>query len=1005
MSALGRAALAAALVAAASPEPAGSLAPPVSAWRAFDAGAGGFVEAGPGARLFRPEGGAASLGVRGRGSGSVFWRSPDLELEPGGTYVFRFRARGSGSGLIVSGPPSVNHDFRPPPDWESLAFAFRLPDGDRGGFLRLGHWELDGEVLFRDPELVPARVVHRAFEGGLVLGAGERLEAGTYVDAHALGWEGTTIHRTLFRQRAQFNTHRWVFGPGSEVVYRHELPCEFREGSVLLNVNYRAGGALAVSASRDGETWIRAAESARLGEVAAPLPASLFPCRTVFVKLEGLGEGTNLQVDAYRFEASVAWSGPRREGKTWVVEERVLDPEVEIAPRVDGGAVVSPRPGISRERRLEVTLELDGRTVGAEAATVGPPAGGPAGETRVALPEAPVLPGGHTLCFRAAEAGRVVYLGVVAFTAGPLEERGYGSSLAGDDPSLRLWWCEGARKVARDCPPPASREGDGRGAVRVEAARGEYEPAQLVLRALEPGVVLEEVSVEDLRGPGSAIPAREVRVFEVATVRVEHPTDSAGGPGDYPDPLPPLDLPLALRAGENQALWILARVPEGIPAGEYRGALRLRTNRGRSAVPLEVRVFDFELPPATRLRGGFGLDPGLIRRYHRLRTDEELRAVYDLYLLSFLEHRVMPYSFFALDPIRLSWQGEGPARRPAVEFSAFDRAAERYLGGAGTPGGRRFNSFLLPVEGLGGGTFHSRHPGAFGGHSAGTPEYEALLSQYLGQLEGHLRERGWLDAAYVYWFDEPEPKDYPFVVDVMARLKRHAPGLRRMLTEQPEKDLIGHVEIWCGLTPEWTPERVAERRAAGEEVWWYLCTGPRAPYVGIFVEHPALEMRLWPWQSWQYGVQGILVWQTNYWTSSAAFPDSLQDPWRDPMSYVSGYDTPAGAKRFWGNGDGRFLYPPRRDPNAPGDPVVAPPISSIRWENLRDGIEDYEYLALLEELCRKRGPDDAAAREARNLLSVPEEISRDLTHFTKDPRVVLDRRRKIAEAIERLRRP
>ena len=81
-----------------------------------------------------------------------------------------------------------------------------------------------------------------------------------------------------------------------------------------------------------------------------------------------------------------------------------------------------------------------------------------------------------------------------------------------------------------------------------------------------------------------------------------------------------------------------------------------------------------------------------------------------------------------------------------------------------------------------------------------------------------------------------------------------ASGLRYdLLTEQPEPALIGNVEIWCGLTPEWTPERVRARRDAGEEVWWYICCGPKAPYVTEFIDHPGTELRLWPWQSWQYG--------------------------------------------------------------------------------------------------------------------------------------------------------
>ena len=86
--------------------------------------------------------------------------------------------------------------------------------------------------------------------------------------------------------------------------------------------------------------------------------------------------------------------------------------------------------------------------------------------------------------------------------------------------------------------------------------------------------------------------------------------------------------------------------------------------------------------------------------------------------------------------------------------------------------------------------------------------------------------------------------------------------------------------------------------------------GPTAPYLTEFIDHPGTELRLWPWQSWQYGVRGILIWATLYWSSSSAFPPpKIQDPWSDPMSYVSGYDFGLGHIGYWGNGDGRFLYP------------------------------------------------------------------------------------------------
>ena len=73
------------------------------------------------------------------------------------------------------------------------------------------------------------------------------------------------------------------------------------------------------------------------------------------------------------------------------------------------------------------------------------------------------------------------------------------------------------------------------------------------------------------------------------------------------------------------------------------------------------------------------------------------------------------------------------------------------------------------------------------------------------------------------------------------------------------------------------------------------------------------------------------------------------------MGWVSGYSTPKGAKRPWGNGDGRFMHPPQDAANAnPAGPVLDGPVDSIRWEMLCDGIEDYEYLTILERLLKAK---------------------------------------------------
>jgi hypothetical protein len=94
------------------------------------------------------------------------------------------------------------------------------------------------------------------------------------------------------------------------------------------------------------------------------------------------------------------------------------------------------------------------------------------------------------------------------------------------------------------------------------------------------------------------------------------------------------------------------------------------------------------------------------------------------------------------------------------------------------------------------------------------------------------------------------------------------------------------------------------------------------------MSHPGIEARMTPWLAWAERVDGLLHYSATDWSPN---------PWVTPN--VTGKD----------NGDGFFFYPPRKDGGnldycgQNGHRLVP----SMRWENLRDGMEDYEYLWLL----------------------------------------------------------
>ncbi|MBQ3453273.1 MAG: hypothetical protein IJG25_00240, partial [Thermoguttaceae bacterium] len=78
-------------------------------------------------------------------------------------------------------------------------------------------------------------------------------------------------------------------------------------------------------------------------------------------------------------------------------------------------------------------------------------------------------------------------------------------------------------------------------------------------------------------------------------------------------------------------------------------------------------------------------------------------------------------------------------------------------------------------------------------------------------------------------------------------------------------------------------------------------------------------------------------------------------------------------------------------------------VNSIRWEELREGIEDYEMLLTLRERfeANKSALSEENRAEIEKLFDFSD-LTTDMTHFTDDPGLILKHRARVAEAIVRL---
>ena len=963
--------------------------------------------------------GSHAIAVTGTGEDTNYWRQ-DVPFEPNQLYALEFSIRKlSGvDGTAITGPIFCNRDlWEAKDDWERVTDYFVSPDAitPDNAWVRFGQWHLDGTVLFDNVRLWVAQPVYRRF-GDIVLGEGEQIQGTTYEFEPSWASSLTNHTRPMAGHNCYFNTNRFVFGAGSHVTFYHTVPGHAQTGAaVTLSTTHYEDAPLLVEISCDGAQWQSLASLTKNADHAVfAFPAGFFPAVDIWVRLsapsaERLGQESPLgsvTLGGYRYKAELDGESLDIVGATDYVQIRQRDPEVDVA-------VVAVGAGRAAEDN-QLVLQLAGvsenrRTVRPTLSLIHPGAKPQTRTKKVRLSSEPAI---VTIPYDTALAGPYRYtlslgegspfLAKGHFTVSDLFASGYGERLPDSNDDVALWWASSGWKVSRNRPAPKDRGA----ALRISAARNERDAAQFIVRPAQPLHNLT-VTATPLHGPdGHAIPAGSIDILRVHYLQVTRPTDATSVAAPWPDPLPPLDGPVTLAAHENQPFWVRVYVPKDAPTGRYKGSIDLAADGYAATVPVDVEVFDFELPDRSTCVSAFGLSPGNVFRYQKLDDPGQRREVIDKYLQNFSDHRISPYDPAPLDDPVVTWPEVKPGDtvdpstlKVTFDWSAWDAGLEKAFNEF------HFTSIRLPVAGMGGGTFHSRVDPQLLGFAEGTPEYEALFTSYWQQLQEHLREKGWLDKGYVYWFDEPDPKDYAFVMNGFRKLEEAAPDIARMLTEQVEEGLVGGPNLWCPISNQYEHEDAEARRAHGEKFWWYVCTGPKAPYATLFLDHPATDLRVWLWQTWQRHIDGILVWQSNYWTSEAAYPDRPQNPYEDPMSWTSGYSTKAGQRLPWGNGDGRFLYPPIAAAAAnSAEPVLEGPVDSIRWEMLRDGVEDYEYLAILKQLiAEKRGTlSEKELARYTGLLEVPEVITKDMTTFTKDPAPIEARREEIAEAIERL---
>lgn len=470
----------------------------------------------------------------------------------------------------------------------------------------------------------------------------------------------------------------------------------------------------------------------------------------------------------------------------------------------------------------------------------------------------------------------------------------------------------------------------------ISAAGGEYEGFQVVIRDLTRTLDSVRCRVSELSGPEGVIPASEIKVNPVGYV--ETTVESKQYPsslGWWPDPLLEMQ-EFPVDSGEVQPVWITVHVPRGTARGAYRGRVEVTCDGGgRAVLPVTVNVRGFDLPEKRSIKTLTWVKP--VRGTFPFQADKDK----DIEVLLEERKKLLPYYDILLEHYL------GPGGRLDLTEETLQYCMDRGM-----------NCFILEnIRSLKRTKKLDYNPG-----------YVDSLSARLHKYVERFGPRGWLTdgTAYVYNYDEVDRAHWPLAKKMYRLVKGISPDLKVIqCLNIPEgvRAMAGFADTWDVYIQHYDSTGVDERVAAGDEAWTAICCWP-VEHPNNFLEYPSIDRRIIGWILWKTGVSGFEYWCPNHWNQNTGSP-GLRGGWiaNTFLNY---------------NGDGYFLYPGKDDK----------PISSIRLECLRDGFEDYEYLALLQRL----GGD----------ASIPEELVAGPSVFSSDENVLRSTRDKIAVEIEAL---
>lgn len=404
------------------------------------------------------------------------------------------------------------------------------------------------------------------------------------------------------------------------------------------------------------------------------------------------------------------------------------------------------------------------------------------------------------------------------------------------------------------------------------------------------------------------------------------------------DPIDIVDR-LPVKANSVQPLWLSIRVPGDARPGKYSGTLTVVADR-EYTLGISLNVLNHRLPPPAQWK--FDLD--------LWQSAFSIAAVHDVPLWSDEHFRIMkPYFTMLADAgqkiitaniINQPW-GEGHIyyKDPTLitrtkkkdgswkfDYSVFDRYIA-FMMDCGI--NQRINcysmvtwdlSFIYFDEATGKEASIKAEPGS--------KEYNDYWSVMITDFTKHLKEKGWFEKTAIA-MDERSMESMKAVIALLRNIDPHwKTALAGDYHPEIEKDIYDY----CIIIRHKFPENVLnERKAAAKPTTYYTACGEEYP--NGFSYSPPAENTWIGWYASAGGFTGYLRWAYNNWTEA-----TLSDT----------------RFRQWPAGDCYQIYPGPR--------------SSIRFEKLIEGIQDYEKIRILKEQLLKDG-NSQGLKELTDILA------------------------------------